>query len=321
MKRFGWLGAFGVLWGLAGCGKSEGGPAPIPKAELPARIARLVCESMAGCCQKSGHSFDVATCKSAYQAEVEEGVFELESPNIAYDAQAAGECLDAVGATGACGDVDDDDAPACRRVFRGTLALGAACVDSDECREEPGQSVSCTSDDGLSPEVCTLQGASSSTRRGKLGEACNGTCSEGSDCNSFAVPPQPAPGPGVPAPPGDPALCYRDDGLWCNYQSGSCESLLALGAPCTAYDSCGSGNFCDFYSGACSAPAADGAPCDGDDGCRSDNCVFSDSPQVGTPGPSGTCLARGAVTAEQCEIDVDSEVDEGDSVDPAPAAP
>lgn len=320
MPRVGWLGVLGVLAALAGCGKSEGGSQAIPKAELPSRVAKVVCESLASCCKNSGHGFDVAACKAAYQEQVEEGVFELQSPNIEYDAEAAGECLDAV-AVGSCGDLDEDDAPACRRVFRGKLALGAPCVDSDECREEPGQSVSCTSDDGVSPEVCTLLGPSASQRRGRPGEACSGTCYGGSDCSGDAPSPTPAPGPGVPAPPTDPTLCYRDDGLWCNYQSGICESLLPLGAACTDYGSCAGSNFCDVYTQACRAPAADGSPCDGDDGCQSGNCVYPDSPQVGATGPSGTCVARGIVTAEQCEVDFGRDVDDNAPSDPAPTGP
>jgi hypothetical protein len=114
-------------------------------------------------------------------------------------------------------------------------------------------------------------------------------------------------------PPSNPALCYRDDGLWCNFTAGSCQPLLSVGDPCTDYDSCGSGSYCDVYAGVCRAPVADGAPCDGDEWCQSDNCVYPDSSDPVAMGPSGTCMARGAVTAEQCMLDLDDDVESSDA--------
>jgi hypothetical protein len=310
MARLTWLGWIGVSAVLVACGKSEGGPDPVSRDQLPARAAALACEGLSGCCQRSGFMFDVAACKQEYTAELEQNIAELDTANVDYDAVAAGECLDALDAHSFCGEFDDDDAEACERIFRGKLALGQPCSSSQECRREPGQSVGCNSEDGIEPQVCTRYDDGGSSRHGKEGEACYTTCFEGDDCSTGSVPvPAPAPGPGVPAPaPVDPAACYRTDGLWCNFGIASprCARLLPLGEECTSYDSCAGKAFCASDTGVCSAPRANGARCSAADECQSGHCSY-DGPS-GAPEPvESYCVAEEPITAEECTVDFDED--------------
>src|SRR5262245_20754819 len=235
MVRHAWLGAFGVAVLLGACGKSEGS-GPVTRQELPTRLADVMCNSLAGCCKSSGHPFDITACKQAFAAELDGEIDEELSPNVRYNAEAAGDCVDALKATTRCGDFDEADTSACRRVFQGTLPIGAQCVDSDECREASGQFVSCYSEDGVSPAVCTLEESSSGTTsvHGKQGQTCAATCDEGDECD-FASVPLPAPWPNEPAPlPVAQVVCYRDDGLYCSYAETTCQPLLEVGATCAS---------------------------------------------------------------------------------------
>jgi len=298
-----WLGWIGVSAVLVACGKSEGDPDPVSRDQLPARVAAMACEGLSGCCQRSGFMFDVAACKLERTAEIEQNLAEVDTANVDYDANAAGECLDALDADSSCGEFDDDDAEACDRIFRGKLGLGQPCTSSQECRPQAGQRVSCYSD-GVEPEVCTLRGDGAPSRHGKLGESCYTTCFEGDDCSGDAVP-VPAPGPGVPAPaPVDPAACYRADGLWCDYSmaSPSCARLLPLGQQCSGYESCAGKAFCASDTSVCSARRANGQRCTSDSECQSGHCSDDDATlEPGTTEPvERYCVAQESVTADEC---------------------
>lgn len=309
MAKVTWVGWIGMSVVVVACGKSEGGPAPVSLEQLPARVAAMMCEGRGGCCERSGFTFDVAGCKQERVAEIEQELVELDTANVDYDATAAGECLEALEAGSSCGEFDGDDAEACDRVFRGKLAPGQPCTSSQECRREPGQSVSCYSEDGIQPELCTVFDGGMPSRHGKLGEACFTTCFENDDCSGSAA--VPAPGPGVPAP-ADPAACYRSDGLWCDYSRASptCARLLPLGQACTGYESCAGKAFCATDTSVCSAPRANGQPCSADRECQSGNC--SDTPPAAGPTVSeAVCVAEERLTADECTL-------ESEEVVPAP---
>ena len=173
----------------------------------------------------------------------------------------------------------------------GTLANGAACVDSNQC-----MSAYCNRGNG-GCGACSAQPA--------LGAACDGDCgTSGYQCDSkVCVSYVPLHGPC------DGQLHKCTPGLYCSKQSQSCEAPLPAGAACTpnADPPCNllDGHFChpinkvcaeikyaaagqscgyvmpDFYlcsgsstcqgaqgaqSGTCLAPAADGAACDAQKG-------------------------------------------------------
>lgn len=323
MARLTWLGWIGVSAVLVACGKSEAGPAPVSLEQLPARVAAIACEGLGSCCQRSGFTFDVATCKRERTADIESSIGQVDTVNIDYDAAAAGECLEAFEANSSCGEFDDDDAEACERIFRGKLGLGQPCTSREECRRETGQSVSCSSEDGIGPEVCRLADGGAPSRHGKLGEACNATCFEGDECSIVAVP---APAPGEPAPvPVDPAACYRSDGLWCDFSmaSPSCARLLPVGQQCTSYDACAGKAFCAGDTGVCSAPRANGQPCSSASECQSRHCS-SEGPTIDPGAPvESYCVAEESVTAADCTLSTGSDPGDssGDSETPPSPAP
>jgi hypothetical protein len=303
-----WLGVATLIWLMGACGKSEGDAEAIPRDELPSRIASLMCDSIGSCCRNAGFPVDVAQCKQVTAAELEEELFEELEPGVTYDAQAAGDCLAAAEPLLVCGDTNAD-VPACERIFRGSVALGQPCTSSRQCKRSDGQQVACTSEDGLSAEVCVEREIA---RRGKAGDACNSTCYEGDECVSFDEP-VPAPGPGgTPLPTPEYVTCHRDDGLYCS-STATCAPLVQEGFACTDYGACAGGSFCDFQTQLCSPPRDNGAPCQGDDECKSGNCSYTDI--------SGTCVADESVTAEQCANVGSDEPPSGDSAEPLPDAP
>ena len=80
-------------------------------------------------------------CKQELRLNIEESFAEQGARQLDYDAQAAGDCLASFSKLSLCGEVDEDEAPACEHIFRGRLAVGQPCNDSDECREGSGQQV------------------------------------------------------------------------------------------------------------------------------------------------------------------------------------
>lgn len=310
-----WVCAWAAL-AVVSCGKSEGGAAPIPRADLPSRVASLVCESMAGCCKSSGFPLDAAACKAARIAELRRDIAENEQ-HTRYDAEAAGDCLAAAASTIACGEVDED-IPACQRIFVGSLALGQPCNSSRECAPVAGRSIDCVGEDEASPSVCTAS-PRTSWPHGKAGDACLGTCFEKDSCDGGdAVAPSPVPG-ADPEPQAVSAICYRSDGLFCDV--GRCAPLLALGEACDTSDACRADAFCNFDTKLCTAPQPDGASCEGGDECQSHRCA--DAPGGPTVAVAGVCVAATQVTAEQCENAASTEpppegTPTADATDPAP---
>jgi len=311
-RALGWLSVVTALSCVGGCGKSQGGGEQIPQSELPSRIASLQCESLAGCCQSSGFAFDTAACKAAVTADFQEEIGEELQRRVVYDAQAAGDCLAAVGPQVMCGELEDVSAPACERIFRGTIPLGQACNSDNECVPVAGQRATCYSADGVAAEVCTDL-STTNARHGQAGEACFSTCSEGGECGAVVGP---APGPGVPVPAMEPATCYRDDGLYCSALDG-CSPLLDVGETCMDYDSCRGDAFCDFTTGVCTAPRADGEECTGDSECQSGSCPGAYD--VNDVDGRGVCVARVDVTAEQCANDFMDAPPQPQPLPPEPA--
>jgi hypothetical protein len=312
MMSRGWFLLLGAAGLFVGCGKSEGGAAPVSESELPSKVASLLCRSMADCCQSEGFAFDSDACRAGYLMEVKESLNDYDPQKVTYDEQAAGECLAAAEVSIRCGEVEDD-IPACERIFHGNVALGEPCGESRECQQPDGKRVTCTSEDGFSAQVCTVLG-DTVTPHAKLGEACFTTCFEDEDCGGAA--PVPAGGE-EPLPTTEPAACYRDEGLFCDV--GTCAKLVALGGPCTDYSSCAGDAFCDFNSQVCTAPRANGEPCEGSNECQSGRCVDSLAglADPGTPSQP-LCASRTSVSAEQCENDF---MPDPQPTEPAPGAP
>lgn len=285
-------GAIVCLLGLGACKKSEGS-GPVPRTELAGRLAVVACSSASQCCQSSGHPFDRDGCQREYAAELSENIDDIDASRVDYDADAAGDCLDAIADSIVCGDLEEATSPACDRVFLGKVPAGQACENSNECLEQNGQRMTCSSDGNGGGSVCT---PILPAPHGKLNEACGITCYEGSSCLIYTTPSSTSVRTG----------CYRDEGLFCD--AGSCKALVELGSACSAGDVCKSGSFCDFQTGQCAVTKPDGATCSSSLECQSERCTSDDGQgsTIGEPSVSH-CKARGTVDADWCSEDFDDD--------------
>lgn len=269
---------------FGGC-KSDEADA-ISRADLPARYAELLCGSLAPCCRQVGFAFNAANCKAEVAADLERNWSEYDSTEVSYDAQAAGDCLAAF--TLECGrsTVDEDDVPACSRVFQGKLVLGQACESDTECKGSSNGSVACE-EDGTFNQVCTASSSRTDLTHAKAGEACALTCEAPGSCSDFVS-------PGDPVPGAPTAACYRSDKLYCGFGS-TCKPLVGIGQACENYGACAGNAFCDNpgvlgAQGVCTAPRPDGDPCQGYDECQSGYCK-----------ETGVCGKR-TVDADTCSV-------------------
>lgn len=287
------LGAIAVL---VACGKGEESTgAPISREEWPARVAALKCEAMSGCCERSGFSFDATACKQSQTAEMEHKVAQF-AANVDYDARAAGESLDRLAEGSACGLFDE--VAAWEKVFPGKLGPGESCRATEECRKEPGHSVSCSSEDGIPPSVCRLFKDGQPRPHAQLGEACFTTCREGAPCSIDDV--------RGASEPVISAACYHADGLWCNYgkESPTCTRLDRVGEVCVdPSSSCENLGFCARDTGICTAPLPNGQPCLSRDECQSGYCKEQEPPPSSNAAEPiwGSCVAELPVAAEDCQ--------------------
>jgi hypothetical protein len=271
-----WQALAGVALVVAGCGKSSGG-GRVSREALPSQLAGAQCESLAGCCRQIDQAFDVATCKTYVTARLEDFLSRESGVNTRYDAEAAGDCLADYSAQLACGQVPDDP-PACRRLYVGTLPLGAACVSSSECAPPEGGYAFCY-------EVCT---AVMPLLHGKLGDPCSFSCGDVEDCEDMPVALATTPS----------VACYRSEGLYCPYASVpgasmTCQPLQALGQACMTDRDCVAGAACAVASGTCIVLRKLGERCDSFFECES---VYCEGACVSAP-------SRPTFSAEECSLD------------------
>lgn len=118
--------------------------------------------------------------------------------------------------------------------------------------------------------------------RGKAGDACNKTCTEGEWSSGCSGPGQPKPGL---------ADCYTNEGLYCDNDSGVCEALPKAGDPCQP-GACSPGTFCGKGE-VCRSTVALGTECLYEDACGVD--AFCDL------GTTNVCVAKKPVGADCVE--------------------
>jgi hypothetical protein len=120
--------------------------------------------------------------------------------------------------------------------------------------------------------------------RGRAGDPCFKTCSPGQRCGSTYSTDNPNPAL---------TLCYEEDGLFCSGIGGQCAPLAAAGAPCTAFDGCGSNLYCSQAS-VCAARSNAGVGCVQSDQCaRGLSCV------------NGSCAPTPVASQKACSGDYD----------------
>jgi hypothetical protein len=281
-------------------GTSAGSAGPISIAQLADQLANAFCDNIGGCCQAAAIAFDLASCKANILSTVSQGLAREMSPNIRYDANAAGACVAAY-ASGvkSCKPSNSIDT-ACSRVFVGSLPAGAPCSLDDECARPTGGTAFCDGGDstnGGPSGTCSAASASATSAHGKLGESCAASCPSGDTCTVTSA----GGGTGTPSPA--MSVCYSDDGLYCSVDT-TCQPLIAVGQPCS-FDGCVNGAFCG--AGVCTAGKADGAACGIDSECAGGSCLSSGAPSAGTgasPGVTGTCGGRGIASVASCAGDL-----------------
>src|SRR5262249_24716408 len=130
----------------------------------------------------------------------------------------------------------------CYKVFKGTLTTGKSCTDAAECATTGSAPVACmiVLPDGGNTDVGTCQ----PVPRGALNSRCASDCYEGQANCSFTQ--------FGGTDPAAPAVCYSEDGLFCDYNQpdsiSKCVNVHAMGSACQTDGECGADGYCDYDS-------------------------------------------------------------------------
>jgi len=192
-------------------------------------LTQAFCAAARACCSAEGMPAELGDCESNFPrrdstfASLMRGAATLDQAGLpaclASYQQAATKC---------------EELPvwnACKGLLHGLRKENEKCVDVGECARDAGQTVACVIADSNAKEgVCTK------VPHGKLGDACGTTCRVGDSCSFTSI---------GASDPSSITYCYEQDGLFCSFDTGHCQAIIALGSPCTASDSCGSTSFCD----------------------------------------------------------------------------
>lgn len=280
--------------GGSGSGGTSFGPGtPVAAVALGSTLANAYCPSIAACCASAGIAQDANTCTTTLRTELEAQInLELANPKIAYDAAAAGRCVEAYRAAArACTDraLSDQVRQLCK-VFSGTVPPGGACAASKECATPATGYVSCDT------AVCVVHPDQfgRDSVHAKAGEPCSATCSgdaQSSSCSGSAS---------TSATVG--GTCWLEDGLYCAADN-TCESSPKIGQPCAGNEYCEAAGHCQ--SGTCVADTATGE-CTSTDGCIATSyCDSSSSPPHCTPRKANLepCNDDDECLGGQCEQD------------------
>jgi hypothetical protein len=239
-------GAGGVGGTNIGDAGGAGGAGGNSNASLTA-LGNAFCAAARTCCAKSTYTTTLGDCETKFQsrlfglAYVNRGVETID--NTALAACIAG--YKEAATTCAFNPLET----ACKDVFVGTKAEGAACGiggvpmsnGSGECKKI-GDAVECVWTGDVN--VATATGTCHTPPHGKNGELCASTCEHGDDC-VFDL---------LTTPEWSTGVCFEDDSLYCK-SSGTpgismCAPIVPTGGSC-ADDlfACGSRSYCDSTSG------------------------------------------------------------------------
>ncbi|MGZ3448254.1 MAG: hypothetical protein ACXVEF_01575 [Polyangiales bacterium] len=214
-------------------GSGGGNATPLPEDDYCTRFVDEVCKIIVPCCAGISSPATDASCKSAYGAQCQSDRDKAKSNGLAYDAQAAGNCVSAISSYV----VDCKSRPAsdpvsvalnaaCDGVYAGTVANGGACTTSTQCAHPANAMVSCVAG------KCLIQ------PRPKIGEDCGSTT----------------------------AFVTCEDGAFCDGTTKKCVALPAAGSPCAAVSQCAVGTYCDAAK-VCQPKKPVGASCASSNEC------------------------------------------------------
>jgi len=228
-----------ILAVVVACGDSGGGGGPIAIGDYAAAVRAYTCNQAVRC----GIVDDLITCDKLRSLQLSGSMADpsviaaAEAGLIAYDGNAAAECL--AGLTASCDRtaLSRNTPAACDKVFTGTVADQGTCGISQECI---GAYCSISG-------VCTTQ-------------CCQGTC-----FGTTPPPPRPALGESCMNNPS----CIDS---YCDQTTYFCVALQPAGAPCNTNDQCQIGAICT--STTCTLLSAEGGPCQTAQDCRyiGDHC-------------------------------------------------
>jgi hypothetical protein len=222
--------------GNADGGGGKGGATGAPVADVPGKLATAVCAVTKQCLGPADLSG--SACVAQTVQKIEEGEFSryqaaIDKKKVAYDSTKLAACIDAIGKAG-CDIGTKRISTLCAGVFTGSVAAGASCTMSAECK------------DGLFCQISAPDGGAKPSCPGKCtallaaGDACaiNDHCKDGLLCSAGKC----------AAPVADGAACGGKTGEECK------PGLLCIGAACkkiSAVFTAAEGETCDLETVLC----------------------------------------------------------------------
>jgi hypothetical protein len=262
-----------AIFGFAlGCSDGGGGPS-IPLADLPPKLAAIMCTTYQSCVGPVFELFMNGTdCVSLTEQRIRNGTFallqsQIDSGKVSYDPFKAQACLDSLSAR-TCAQLLDRDSDVCLAALDGTVELGGACTLDEDCK---GKAL-CKSTTGTCPGQCAPLLAA--------GQAC----SQDSNCQ---------------------------DGLQCSSETKLCVQPAGAGQKCEfGSPPCAPGLFClgkddgKKTPGTCKPPqeafvSASGSACNVMEGqlCQNGSSCVADSFSVATVSIDWLCVPSGTYAA------------------------
>ena len=224
-------------------------------------FAETYCRGVAPCCEATGVSHDVATCRSLLTP------FFFDLDGIKFDKKAAQQCLDELATTASSCPVGDEPA-VCSRVLTGSVPPGGDCTYAFQCAPRPGK-VDCSVTQGICREQVPAQhGQECSTESGPQWTSCYTDDDENFYCDLDTTICRPKSGVGEP--------CGKWTGS-CPVETACSEDKLCLsrvpvGGDCSSAR-CVLEAYCDAAN-VCQPDRKPGEPCESGDECPGDNCDF-----------------------------------------------
>ncbi|HEY5956628.1 MAG TPA: hypothetical protein VIV60_08750, partial [Polyangiaceae bacterium] len=154
----------------------------------------------------------------------------------------------------------------------GTLPVGSTCTDVTQCA---GDNVMCQIITTASTGKCIA------LSRGQLGSACASNCDNTSMCRFTLMGASPGSGTSV---------CWDEDGLRCDNDTGTCVALSGIGKACD-FGTCGS--HADCYNDVCRAKGKLSESCA--DGRSCESTLICD-------GTTQTCVKMSIAWSGSCEL-------------------
>jgi hypothetical protein len=256
-----------------GCGDGGSSGPAIPLADLPPRLANVLCTTYRNCVGPIFQWFmNGSDCVSVTEQRIRNGTFaliqgEIDAGKVVYTPAKVQACIDSLAAR-TCAQLLDRDSEACLAALDGKVELGGACTLDEDCK---GKAI-CKSSTGTCPGQCSPLLAA--------GQAC----SQDSECQ---------------------------DGLQCSSETKQCVQPVGAGQACE-YGSppCGPGFLClgkddsKKTPGTCKTPteafsSAPGSACNPSTGllCQDGSACVADKVSLAPVSIDWVCVANGTYAA------------------------